>query len=105
LLSKQEEETIMKKTLVIALAAGALLGLDTLALAQTPAVGDAPAAATVGQDAAIARQREINRERGMTTGSAMSIGTAGQINRGMRRDRMLPERFAPDAEEAAPAGH
>ncbi|MGA2995148.1 hypothetical protein [Bradyrhizobium sp.] len=92
----------MKKTFVIALAAGALFSLDTVAMAQTPAVGDAPAA-TVGQDAATARHREVNRERGMTTGSAM--GTAGQINRGMRSDRMLPERSAPDAEEAAPAGH
>jgi hypothetical protein len=100
--AKQEEETTMKKTFVIALAAGALFSLDTVAMAQTPAVGDAPAA-TVGQDAATARHREVNRERGMTTGSAM--GTAGQINRGMRSDRMLPERSAPDAEEAAPAGH
>ena len=74
----------MKKTFVIALAVGALFGLDTIAVAQTPASGDAPSA-TVGQDAAIARHR--------------------QINRGMRSDRMLPERFAPDAEEAAPAGH
>jgi hypothetical protein len=94
----------MKKTFVIALAAGAFFGLDTIAVAQTPAAGDAPSA-TVGQDAAIARHRQINRERGMTTGSATSMGTAGQINRGMRSDRMLPERFAPDAEEAAPAGH
>ena len=94
----------MKKTFVIALAAGALFGLDTVAMAQTPAVGDAPTA-TVGQDAATARHREVNRERGMTTGSATSMGTAGQINRGMRSDRMLPERSAPDAEEAAPAGH
>jgi hypothetical protein len=101
--AKQEEETTMKKTFVIALAAGALFGLDTVAMAQTPAVGDAPAAA-VGQDAATARHREVNRERGMTTGNA-SMGTAGQINRGMRSDRMLPERSAPDAEEAAPAGH
>jgi hypothetical protein len=101
--AKQEEETTMKKTFVIALAAGALFGLDTVAMAQTPAVGDAPAA-TVGQDAATARHREINRERGMTTGSATSMA-AGQINRGMRSDRMLPERSAPDAEEAAPAGH
>lgn len=94
----------MKKTFVIALAAGALSGLDTIATAQTPAVGDAPAA-TVGQDAATAQHREVNRERGITTGNATSMGTAGQINRGMRRDRMLPERSAPDAEEAAPAGH
>jgi hypothetical protein len=94
----------MKKTFVIALAAGALFGLDTIATAQTPAVEDAPAA-TVGQDVATARHREVNRERGMTTGSATSMGTAGQINRGMRSDRMLPERSAPDAEEAAPAGH
>ena len=94
----------MKKTFVIALAAGALFGLDTIATAQTPAVGDTPAA-TVGQDAATARHREVNRERGMTTGSATSMGTAGQINRGTRSDRMLPERSAPDAEEAAPAGH
>lgn len=94
----------MKKTFVIALAAGALFGLDTVAMAQTPAVGDTPAA-TVGQDAATARHREVNRERSMTTGSATSMGTAGQINRGMRSDRMLPERSAPDAEEAAPAGH
>jgi hypothetical protein len=78
-------------------------GLDTVAMAQTPAVGDAPAA-TVGQDAATARHREVNRERGMTTGNA-SLGAAGQINRGMRSDWMLPERSAPDAEEAAPAGH
>jgi hypothetical protein len=41
----------------------------------------------------------------MTTGSATSIGTAAQINRGIRGDRLLPERFAPDADEAAPAGH
>lgn len=95
----------MKKTFVIALAAGALFGLDTIATAQTPAVGDAPGAATVGQDATIARHREINRERGMTTGSATSRGAAGQINRGIRSERMLPERFAPDAEEDAPAGH
>jgi hypothetical protein len=101
--AKQEEETTMKKTFVIALAAGALFGLDTVAMAQTPAVGDAPAA-TVGQDAATARHREVNRERGMTTGNA-SLGAAGQINRGMRSDWMLPERSAPDAEEAAPAGH
>jgi hypothetical protein len=101
--AKQEEETTMKKTFVIALAAGALFGLDTVAMAQTPAVGDAPAA-TVGQDAATARHLEVNRERGMTTGNA-SMGTADQINRGMRSDRMLPERSAPDAEEAAPAGH
>lgn len=94
----------MKKTLVIALAAGALFGLGTIAMAQTPAVGDAPSA-TIGQDAAIARHREINRESGMTTGSATSMGTAGQINRGIRGDRLLPERFAPDADEAAPAGH
>jgi hypothetical protein len=94
----------MKKTFVIALAAGALFGLDTVAMAQTPAVGDAPAA-TVGQDATTARHREVNRERGTTTGNATSMGTAGQINRGMRSDRMLPERSAPDAEEAAPAGH
>jgi hypothetical protein len=40
----------MKKTFVIALAAGALFGLDTVAMAQTPAVGDAPAA-TVGPTA------------------------------------------------------
>jgi hypothetical protein len=92
-----------EKTFVIALAAGALFGLDTVAMAQTPTVGDAPAA-TVGQDAAPARHREVNRERGMTTGNA-SMGTAGQIVRGMRSDRMLPERSAPDAEEAAPAGH
>jgi hypothetical protein len=103
-LAKQEEETTMKKTFVIALAAGALFGLDTVAMAQTPAVGDTPAA-TVGQDAATARHREVNRERGMTTGSTTSMGTAGQINRGMRSDRMLPERLAPDAEEATPAGH
>jgi hypothetical protein len=101
--AKQEEETTKKKTFVIALAAGALFGLDTMATAQTPAVGDAPAA-TVGQDAATARHLEVNRERGMTTGNA-SMGTAGQINRGMRSDRMLPERSAPDVEEAAPAGH
>jgi hypothetical protein len=94
----------MRKTFVVALAAGSLFGLDTIAMAQTPAIGDAPSA-TIGQDAAIARHREINRERGMTTGSATRMGTAGQINRGTRSDRMLPERFAPDAEEAAPAGH
>lgn len=95
----------MKKTFVIALAAVALLAVDTIALAQTPAVGDSPAAATVGQDAAIARRREINRERGLTTGSAMGWGTANQVNRGIRSDRLLPERVAPDAEEDAPAGH
>ncbi len=95
----------MKEMFVVALAAGALVGLDTIAMAQTPAVGDTPATATVGQDAAIARHREINRERGITTGSATSMGTAGQVNRGIRSDRMLPERGAPDAEEAAPAGH
>jgi hypothetical protein len=94
----------MKKTFVIALAAGALFGFGTIAMAQTPAVGDAPSA-TIGQDAAIARHREVNREPGMTTGSATSIGTAAQINRGIRGDRLLPERFAPDADEAAPAGH
>ena len=95
----------MKKILVVTLAAVALFGPDTIAMAQTPAVGDGPVTATVGQDAAIARQREINRERGMTTGRATSMGTAGQINRGIRSYRMLPERGAPDAEEAAPAGH
>lgn len=95
----------MRKTFLLALAAGALFGLDTVAMAQTPAIGDGPAAATVGQDATVARRREVNRERGRTTGSATSMGTAGQINRGMRTDRRLPERFAPDAEEAAPAGH
>jgi hypothetical protein len=91
----------MRKIPLVIFAAAALLGSNLAALAQTPAVGDAAAAATVGQDAAIARQREINRERGMTTGSAPWFG----VNRGMRSDRMLPERFAPDAEEAAPAGH
>jgi hypothetical protein len=95
----------MKKTFVIGFAAAALLGIDSVALAQTPAVGDAPAAATVGQDAAIARRREIIRERGMTTGSATRWSTAGQINRGMMSDRMIPERTAPDAEQGALAGH
>jgi hypothetical protein len=96
----------MRKTFVIGFAAAAaLFAIDQAALAQTPAVGDAPAAATVGQDATIARRREINRERGMTTGSVTQWGTAGQINRGIRGDRMLPERTAPDAEEGALAGH
>jgi Ni/Co efflux regulator RcnB len=85
----------MRKIPMIVLAAAAFVSADA-ALAQTPAVGDAPAAATVGQDAAIARHREINRERGVTTGFA--------VHRSMRSDRM-PERVAPDAEEAAPAGH
>jgi hypothetical protein len=40
--AKQEQETTMKKTFVIALAVGALFGLDTIAVAQTPASGDAP---------------------------------------------------------------
>lgn len=86
----------MRKIPILALAFGVLVSADA-ALAQTPAVGDAPGAATVGQDVGIARQREFYRERGMTTGFA--------IHRNMRGDRMLPERFAPDAEEAAPAGH
>ena len=93
----------MKKTFVIGFAAAALFGINSVALAQTPAVGDS-AGATVGQDAAIARHREMNRERGMTTGSANEWGTARQVNRGLRGDRMLPERMAPDAAAAAPAG-
>lgn len=87
----------MRKIPTIILAAAAFVSTDA-ALAQTPAVGDAPAAATIGQDVPIARHREINRERGMTTGSAVGI------NRELRSARMLPERFAPDAEEGAPAG-
>ena len=86
----------MRKIPVIVLAIGALVGTSA-ALAQTPAVGDAPGAATVGQDVGIARQREFYRERDMTNGFS--------IHRNARSDRMLPERFAPDAAEAAPAGH
>jgi hypothetical protein len=48
--------------------------------------------------------RLINRTPGTTIGSA-PIGREQEINRGERRDRMLPERAAPDAEEDAPAGH
>jgi hypothetical protein len=66
-----------EKNFVIALAAGALFGLDTVAMAQTPAVGDAPTA-TVGQDAATARHREVNRERGMTTGNVDGHGRPDQ---------------------------
>ena len=68
--------------------------------AQTPAVGDTPNAATVGQDYVIAKQRQINRQRGVTTGYAIH----GRVIRGVTSGRMLPERFAPDAEEAALAG-
>jgi len=90
----------MRKIPMIVLTAAALVTTNA-AFAQTPAVGDAPAAATVGQDAAIARHREINRERGVTTGSAPWYS----VNRGLKSDRMLPERIAPDAEEGALAGH
>jgi hypothetical protein len=93
---KGKEEKVMRNQLTIAAAASALLLIGS-AQAQTPAVGDSPNAATVGQDHAIARQRQINRERGLTTGFA--------VHRRIVTDRMLPERFAPDAEEAALAGH
>jgi hypothetical protein len=47
--------------------------------------------------------RFINRAPGTTIGTA-PMGTEREINRGERRDRMLPERAAPDATEDAPAG-
>jgi hypothetical protein len=46
--------------------------------------------------------RFINRGPGTTIGSA-PMGTAREFNRGERRDRMLPERAAPDATEDTPA--
>jgi hypothetical protein len=48
--------------------------------------------------------RLINRAPGTTIGSA-AMGREREIDRGERRDRMLPERAAPDATEDAPAGH
>jgi hypothetical protein len=90
----------MRKIPMVILAATAFFGTGLATHAQTPPVGDAPATATVGWDAAIARQREINRERAVTIGAAPRYG----VNRGMKSDRMLPERFAPDAGEGAPAG-
>jgi hypothetical protein len=47
--------------------------------------------------------RFINRAPGTTIGSA-PMGTEREINRGQRRDRMLPKRASPDATEDAPAG-
>jgi hypothetical protein len=47
--------------------------------------------------------RFVNRAPGTTIGAA-PMGTEREINRGERRDRMLPERAAPDATEDAPAG-
>jgi hypothetical protein len=47
--------------------------------------------------------RLINRTPGTTTGSA-PMGTGREINRGERRDRMTPQRAAPDATEDGPAG-
>ena len=90
----------MKKIPMMVLTAAAFVG-GNAALAQTPAVGDAPAAATVGQDVGIARHREFYRERGMTIGSVPWYS----VNRGLKSDRMVPERVAPDAEEGALAGH
>lgn len=71
--------------------------------AQTPAVGASANAATVGQDYAAARERRMNWENGLTTGYT-GREIAGPCCR-MITDRILPERFAPDAEEAALAGH
>jgi hypothetical protein len=48
--------------------------------------------------------RFINRAPGTTIGSA-PMGAEREINRSERRERMLPERAAPDATEDAPAGH
>ena len=63
--------------------------------AQTPAVGDSPNAATVGQDYAIAQQRRMNWEPGLTTGYSIR----SWVGRAVINDRMLSERFAPDAEQ------
>lgn len=92
----------MRIQLTIA-AASALLSICT-AQAQTPAVGDSPSAATVGQDYAIAQQRRMNWGHGLTAGYASRWENTGPCCR-VISDRMLPERFAPDAEEAALAGH
>jgi hypothetical protein len=47
--------------------------------------------------------RLINRSPGTTIGSA-PMGTEEEINRGTKGNRMLPQRTAPDADEAALAG-
>ena len=93
----------MRSQLIIAAATGAAVLVGNVH-AQTPAVGDSPNAATVGQDYAIARKREMNWEHGLTTGYA---GRRGAIDGccHVKTDQMLPERFAPDADEAALAGH
>ena len=90
----------MRDRVMIAAAAAALF-IAGSAGAQTPAVGDSPNAATVGQDYAIAQQRRMNWEPGLTTGYAPH----SWLGRSVISDRMLPERFAPDAEQGALAGH
>lgn len=47
--------------------------------------------------------RISNRAPGTTIGTTQ-MGREQEINRDERRDRMLPERVAPDATENAPAG-
>lgn len=92
----------MRSQLMIAVAASVTVLVGAVQ-AQTPAVGASANAATVGQDYTIARQRRMNWEHGLTTGYAGRQAT-GPCCR-VITDRMLPERFAPDAEEAALAGH
>lgn len=92
----------MRSLLIIAAAASAAVLVGSVH-AQTPAVGDSANAATVGQDYPVARQRRMNWEHRLATGN-VGKETSDLCCRVITY-RMLPERFAPDAEEAALAGH
>jgi hypothetical protein len=66
-------------------------------------MGSTPDNSTNRPNSAADEGRFINRAPGSTIGTA-PMGTEREIDRGERRDRMLPERASPDATEDAPAG-
>jgi hypothetical protein len=89
----------MKKIMILSAVIG-IIGSGTAVLAQNSGgVGST----VVGQDREAVREGQMNREPSVTIGSVRPFDTEQQVNRGMKQDRLLPERGAPVAEEAAPA--
>jgi hypothetical protein len=82
------------------------------ALTSSLAFAQSSGPAAIGSDADMGNRALINRGPDQSTGMDRSpsyrspgttIGSAPSASNGTRRDRMLPERVAPNAEDATPA--
>jgi hypothetical protein len=101
-ISQQQENTMQLRTIALATA---LALTSSLAFAQP---------AQIGSDADRGNGASLNRGPDLQTGESRSetinrssgttVGSAPMEREGMRRDRMVPERVAPNAVDEAPAG-